>query len=195
VFLVIKTDLLSANRATSNQAPTAGDEAARVTTASTPMQTIFMEYVETNTALWYKIHVFVYDLRNFDEIPMAQARLNRIVDASYIGMPYFCPDEVVTLKNTIVGGEKTLEAAIEETLNEQLERRIKKRVESDFQPLQKRHPTSLQTSLMFSINGNQLLYKRRLTSSRNGVQSPSRFSANNTLRAMILLAEEVAGSK
>jgi len=75
-------------------------------------------------------HVFVYDLRNFREISDAQARLDRIVDASYIGLPYFQPNEVQLLKSSIVEGDKKLENVIEETLNERLERRIKKRVES-----------------------------------------------------------------
>ena len=86
--------------------------------------------IKNQPRLWYKVHVFVYDLRNFREISDAQARLDRIVDASYIGLPYFQPDEVQLLKSSIVEGDKTLENIIEETLNERLERRIKKRVES-----------------------------------------------------------------
>lgn len=42
----------------------------------------------------------------------------------------FKTSEVEALKATIVDGQKTLEAVIEETLNERLERRLKKRVES-----------------------------------------------------------------
>ena len=86
--------------------------------------------LKTHPCLWYKVHVFVYDLRNFREIPDAQARLDKIVDASYIGLPYFQPDEVQLLKSSIVEGDKTLERIIEESLNQRLERRIKKRVES-----------------------------------------------------------------
>lgn len=39
--------------------------------------------LKANTALWYRVHVFVYDLRNFRGIPAAQKRLGSIVDASY----------------------------------------------------------------------------------------------------------------
>jgi hypothetical protein len=82
--------------------------------------------LKNHLRLWYKIHVFVYDLRNFREISDAQARLDKIVDASYIGLPYFKPDEVQLLKSSIAEGDKTLESIIEDTLNERLERRIKK---------------------------------------------------------------------
>lgn len=81
-------------------------------------------------SLWYKIHVFVYDLRNFREKVDSQARLDSIVDASYIGMPYFQPEEVERIKSTVVNANQTLEEAIRETLDERLERRIKKRAES-----------------------------------------------------------------
>jgi hypothetical protein len=81
-------------------------------------------------SLWYKIHVFVYDLRNFKVRADCQSRLDSIVDASYLGTPYFKQEEVDMLKATKVNGEMTLEAAIRNTLNERLERRMKKRVES-----------------------------------------------------------------
>lgn len=106
--------------AATNQAP---DQATNTTTFT-------IKDLQDNAALWYKIHVFIYDLRNFREIPTAYARVDSIVDASDIGMPYFKQEEVEMIKSTIVDGNKTLETAIEETLNERLERRIKKRVES-----------------------------------------------------------------
>jgi hypothetical protein len=80
--------------------------------------------------LWYRIHVFVYDLRNFKERADCQSRLDSIVDASYLGTPYFKQEEVDMLKATKVNGEMTLEAVIRSTLDERLERRMKKRVES-----------------------------------------------------------------
>jgi hypothetical protein len=81
-------------------------------------------------SLWYRIHVFVYDLRNFRERADCQSRLDSIVDASYLGTPYFKQEEVDLLKATKVNGEMTLEAVIRNTLDERLERRIKTRVES-----------------------------------------------------------------
>lgn len=79
--------------------------------------------------LWYKINVFVYDLRFFREDLHAQKRLDSIADASYIGLPYFTPSEAEILKATTIGNT-TLAKTIEMTLHERLERRMKKRVES-----------------------------------------------------------------
>ncbi|MCJ1238079.1 hypothetical protein MMC14_006068 [Varicellaria rhodocarpa] len=64
--------------------------------------TVTVSDLQKNTPLWYKLHVFIYDLRNYREIPEAQARLDSIVDASYMGLPYFEVDEVDVLKGIIV---------------------------------------------------------------------------------------------
>lgn len=68
--------------------------------------------LQHSPSLWYKILVFVYDLRNFREKVDSQARLNSIIDASYIGMPYFQPDEVERIKSTVINTDQTLEEAI-----------------------------------------------------------------------------------
>jgi hypothetical protein len=75
------------------------------TTESTPPSnpnpaTITISEIRSNKPLWYKLHVYIYDLRNFREVPFSQARLGSIVDASYIGLPYFTPEEVTLLKST-----------------------------------------------------------------------------------------------
>src|ERR1700733_6354005 len=89
----------------------------------TPPTTV--QDLKNKPCLWYKVHVFVYDLRNFREISDAQARLDRIIDASYIGLLYFQPNEAQLLKSSIIEGDKTLENIIKETLSKRLERRIK----------------------------------------------------------------------
>jgi hypothetical protein len=77
--------------------------------------------LRANRMLWYKIHVFVYDLRHFQE-SASQARLDDIVDCSYLCLPYFSADEVAQLKATTVHNDtKKLEDVIQETLNEQNE--------------------------------------------------------------------------
>ena len=74
--------------------------------------------LHANRVLWYKIHVFVYDLRHFQEIA-SQARLEDITDLS---LPYFGADEVAQLKATMVHHDtKKLEDVIQETLNERLQ--------------------------------------------------------------------------
>jgi hypothetical protein len=127
----------------------------RTTTSSSnpnhnPTTTTIAE-VKAQKGLWYKLHVFIFDLRDFREAPDSQARLDSIVDASYIGLPYFTPKEVGLLKSTRIpisalsGNNnwnpkpvtskaeeeeeeyKTLDVIIEETLNERLERKLKKR--------------------------------------------------------------------
>ena len=86
--------------------------------------------LRANRVLWYKIHVFVYDLRHFQE-SASQARLEKITDSSYLGLPYFGADEVAQLKVTTIHNDtKKLEDVIQETLNERLQRRMKKRVQS-----------------------------------------------------------------
>lgn len=108
---------------------------ADITQITTAMESLnpnptTIQDLKNRPSLWYKVHVFVYDLRNFREIPESQVRLDRIAEASYIGMPCFESDEAEILKAAVVDGEETLESVIQKTLNERLERRIKKRVES-----------------------------------------------------------------
>jgi hypothetical protein len=88
--------------------------------------------LQRNPLLWYKIHVFIHDLRNFQENPESQRRLDQITDALYLSMPYFTTVEVSQLKSTIIdtATQQPLEQLIEQTLQERLERRMKKRVES-----------------------------------------------------------------
>lgn len=80
--------------------------------------------------IWYKIHVLLYDLRHFEQSNVSQCRLETVIDPSYLGEPYFNPDEAEKIKGARLDGDKTLLALIEEILDERLNRRMKKRVES-----------------------------------------------------------------
>ncbi|KAE9984398.1 hypothetical protein BLS_002428 [Venturia inaequalis] len=91
--------------------------------------------LQQNKNLWYKMHVFVYDLRNFDKVATSHDRLESLlnasyIDALYIGAPYFTPDEAATLRATAVKGDKTLQTVIRETLEDRLLRRMKGKVGS-----------------------------------------------------------------
>ncbi|PMD15319.1 hypothetical protein NA56DRAFT_733873 [Hyaloscypha hepaticicola] len=104
--------------------------------------------LKTTPALWYKIHVLMYDLRNFEAIPASRKRLESVIDPSYIGLPYFTEVESKILKGTLIDNSTpydskkrvdnrnaadnlmTLECLIETSLNDRLERRIKKRIKS-----------------------------------------------------------------
>ncbi|KAJ9202130.1 hypothetical protein DTO021D3_3626 [Paecilomyces variotii] len=88
-----------------------------------------IENLQSNKLLWYKIHIFLYDLRHFQE-EASQARLDSVIDSSYLCSPYFTSEEVTQLKATKLQDTKSLGALIEETLNERLERRVKKQIES-----------------------------------------------------------------
>src|SRR5438034_4525623 len=79
--------------------------------------------------IWYRIHVFLFDLRHYSQRIDSEARLERIPDSSYIGPPYFEPGEAEALRNTVTH-EKKLSQVIEEALEERLNRRMKKRVSS-----------------------------------------------------------------
>ncbi|KAB8218338.1 hypothetical protein BDV33DRAFT_205539 [Aspergillus novoparasiticus] len=78
--------------------------------------------------LWYRIHVLLADLKSFDN-PSSNKRLEKIVDPSFIGEPYFTPKEADTIKKTVVNG-KEFTQFVEEELNKRLDRRNKKRFES-----------------------------------------------------------------
>lgn len=91
-----------------------------------------MADIRSRKSLWYRLHVYVYDLRNFRTDSAARDRLDSIMDTTYLGKPYFNEEEVGILKNTLSNssGSETLAQKIESTLDERLGRRIKKRVES-----------------------------------------------------------------
>lgn len=74
--------------------------------------------------------MLLFDLRHYSERADSAERLERVIDPSYIGPPYFEPEEAETIKNTVVHNEKKLSQVIEESLAGRLDRRAKKRVDS-----------------------------------------------------------------
>ena len=85
---------------------------------------------KVSPTLWYRIHVFIYDLRHFREKVASEARLGQVIDRFYLGPPYFKADEVESLKSLVIQEGKTLVQLTEESLAERLNRRAKKRVDS-----------------------------------------------------------------
>ncbi|PGH17564.1 hypothetical protein AJ80_04742 [Polytolypa hystricis UAMH7299] len=84
-------------------------------------------------------------------------RLDRIVDISYLGKPYFTDEEVVALKNTVMGpGSETLANKIETILNERLNRRMKKHVESGDFRVCAAHDLALIFEKGFGVNPKKL---------------------------------------
>lgn len=60
--------------------------------------------------LWFKIHVFIYDLEEFKTNADSRDCINNALatDSSYISEPYFTQEECEMLKNLIIDGKKTL---------------------------------------------------------------------------------------
>ncbi|OBT65206.1 hypothetical protein VE03_04724 [Pseudogymnoascus sp. 23342-1-I1] len=123
-----------------------------------PKKVTSLEDLKAQPSLWFKIHVLLYDLRDFEENPQAQERLDTVLDVSYIGMPYFDPVEAQQLKACVVDAtdSKTLEMLIEDTLRERLERRMKKRVDTGDYRVCAAHDIALIFEKAFSIKPKDL---------------------------------------
>lgn len=83
------------------------------------LQTYKIADIRSKKSLWYRLHVYAYDLRNFKIDSAARERLDSIVDVTYLGEPYFDTEEVEILKNTISNsnGSETLAQKMESTLD------------------------------------------------------------------------------
>jgi len=125
-------------------------------TSTAPKTTTIADLMTAPNNLWYRIHVFVHDLRRFKDNETSRTRLDSIADPSYIGAPYFTAEEAATLKATVVDGEKTLARVLEETLDRKLETRMKKRVESGDFRVCAAHDLAPVFEKTFNINEKQL---------------------------------------
>jgi hypothetical protein len=93
-------------------------------TATTTTHTI--ADLRSNNALWYKLHDFIYDLRNLSSNDASRDRIDTIVASNYIGMPYFTEHESEILLNTTTNpltGE-TLRAAVDSFLSQVVAQRL-----------------------------------------------------------------------
>jgi len=89
-----------------------------------------VEELRRDKSLWYKLHIFMYDLRNYRSNNDARSRLDCVVNEYYVGLPYFTEDEAQKLLHTttdILKGE-TLGDAIKTFCTAKLEHRIKNRM-------------------------------------------------------------------
>jgi hypothetical protein len=67
------------------------------------------EDIRKNELLWYKLHVFMYDLRHFRSNEASRTRLDTVISLDYIGQPYFSDEEAQMLRDTTVEGGSTLQ--------------------------------------------------------------------------------------
>ncbi|KAJ4299830.1 hypothetical protein N0V90_005076 [Kalmusia sp. IMI 367209] len=85
-----------------------------------------MDNLRSDNVLWYKLHVFMYDLRNFGDKDDSRARLECVVASNYIGEPYFNDHESQMLLSTIIDpitGE-TLGKAVDDFFKTEVPQRI-----------------------------------------------------------------------
>ncbi|KFY84397.1 hypothetical protein V500_09345 [Pseudogymnoascus sp. VKM F-4518 (FW-2643)] len=87
-----RTNPLPSNATNVETAETASDEDKKMTLLN----------LQENPALWYKINVLLYDLCNISKDRAAEARTLRTTDELYISAPYFTPEEVALIKNTVI---------------------------------------------------------------------------------------------
>ena len=77
--------------------------------------------------LWYKLHVFIHDLRFFrSNTTTSRFRLDWVVDTYYIGWPYFSDTEVQQVLHTVVDAKsgKTLQQTLDDFFSKKLEKRL-----------------------------------------------------------------------
>lgn len=80
--------------------------------------------------IWYRLHVLLFDLQNFNHRQDSRERLDTVIDPSYIGAPYFTIEETTRIKQMTVTEKTTFEQTISEKLDERLSRRLQKRASS-----------------------------------------------------------------
>ncbi|KAF2639707.1 hypothetical protein P280DRAFT_402432, partial [Massarina eburnea CBS 473.64] len=75
--------------------------------------------------IWYKLHVFMYDLRSFGDNEESRARLERVVASNCINKPYFNNREAEILLNTITtpGTGETLYNAVDDCFVKEIPQR------------------------------------------------------------------------
>lgn len=58
--------------------------------------------IRNDPALGYKLRVLIYDLLNISRDPSSEKRINTTTDESYLGPPYFSPEESQAIKNAVI---------------------------------------------------------------------------------------------
>lgn len=74
--------------------------------------------------IWYRLHVLLFDLQNFNRGQDSRERLDAVIDPSYIGAPYFTIEEATRIKQMAITENTTFEQTISEKLDERLGRRM-----------------------------------------------------------------------
>ncbi|RMJ27058.1 hypothetical protein PHISP_02067 [Aspergillus sp. HF37] len=96
---------------------------------SSPETTAISALKSLHPTLWYRIHVLLFDLQHYAGRADSRTRLETVTDPTYLGLPYFSPNEAETLRTADSGG-KPLSQVLQTRLDERLGRRMEKRAES-----------------------------------------------------------------
>jgi hypothetical protein len=158
-----ETSLGSFERNYQEQAPGIDEVATRLESLSPMPTTTSMQDLKELPALWYKLHVLIFDLRSHKANSTSRDRLETVIDPSYVGSPYFTPAEATMVKSLQVSrsqGSATLADFIEETLKERLERRMKKREESEDYRVCAAHDIAPILERVMSVNEKTLMKER-----------------------------------
>lgn len=86
-----------------------------------------LDELRQDSKLWFKVHVFLYDLRNFRSNHESRDRLDSVVDTYYIGSPYFSATEADYILQTAGNTETT---TLKELLDDFFAQRPEKRMQS-----------------------------------------------------------------
>ncbi|KAF2448423.1 hypothetical protein P171DRAFT_508628 [Karstenula rhodostoma CBS 690.94] len=111
-------------------APTAEapDTPATTTTPTSPQTTHTLQALRQDTALFYRLHVFIHDLRAFRSNASSRARLDAVLAPDYIGRPYFSDAQAAQLRSTVVDEEtgETLGQRLDCLFTEKLAKKLEK---------------------------------------------------------------------
>jgi hypothetical protein len=113
------------------KAPTASvptlSESKKAATTSRPTEPPTLHDLRDDCKLWYRLHVFIYDLRAFRSSSASSSRLENVIAPDYIGLPYFTDEEAERLRSTIIDvltGD-TLGLRLDTFFKSKLEKRMK----------------------------------------------------------------------
>lgn len=93
---------------------------------------VTVDHLHAKPTLWYKLTVFLFDLRNFSSNEASRTRLQNVIGEFHLGEPYFTTDETSLLLRTMIddSGGVTLKDAISDFFAKKLETRVRGRVKS-----------------------------------------------------------------
>ena len=127
--------------------------------------------LEAKPSLWYRLHVFLYDLRHYQSNESSKERLEILCDAIFIGDPYFNDEEARLLKSFPVTQEKDLQTVMSEHISDKLNRREKKRIQTNDHRICAAHDLAPLLEKIFDIRPKDLQKSKsfRKQLQRNGL--------------------------